>query len=97
MKARVSQLHKTEADWARLPNFIPLSGEFIIFDPDTQHRYARVKIGDGIVQANGIITGTKLKDLPFFIDSAIDDHVTKHRYNEIIDGGRISEVIKYKP
>jgi hypothetical protein len=85
MKARVSQLHKTEADWAKLPYFIPLQGEFIIFDPDKQHKYARLKVGDGI---------TKLKDLPFFIDSAIDDHVTKKRLNEVIDAGRVSEYKK---
>ena len=40
MKARVSQLHKTEADWNRLSSFVPLSGEFIIFDPDKTHEYA---------------------------------------------------------
>lgn len=93
MKARVSQLHKTEAEWSKLPNFIPLAGEIIIFDVDKQHNYVRLKIGDGILQSDGTINGTKLKDLPFFIDSAIDDHVTKRRYNEIIDGGR---VVDYK-
>jgi hypothetical protein len=91
MKARVSQLHKTEAEWTKLPNFIPLAGEFIIFDPDEHHKYVRLKIGDGEVQANGTITGTKLKDLPFFIDSAIDDHVTKRRLNDVIDAGRVSD------
>jgi hypothetical protein len=82
MKARVSQLHKTEADWSKLPDFVPMHGEFIVFDPDRRHKYARLKLGDGI---------TKLQNLPFFIDSAIDDHVTKKRYNEVIDGGRISK------
>ena len=85
MKARVSQLHKTEADWAKLLDFIPLQGEFIIFDPDTQHKYARLKVGDGV---------TKLKDLPFFIDSTIDDHVTKKRLNGVLDGGRVSDYKK---
>lgn len=82
MRARVSQLHKTEAEWNRLSTFVPISGEFIIFDPDEQHEYARLKIGDG---------KTLLIDLPFFIDSAIDHHVTKKRLNEIIDAGRVSE------
>ena len=84
MNARVSQLHNTEKEWNLLTKFIPFQGEFIIFDPDQYHSYARLKIGDG---------KTLLKDLPFFIDSAIDDHVTKRRYNEVIDGGRI---INYK-
>ena len=82
MKARVSQLHKTEADWNKLSSFVPLSGEFIIFDPDKTHEYARLKVGDG---------ATPLNELPFFIDSAIDHHVTKRRLNEVIDAGRISE------
>ena len=82
MKARVSQLHKTEAEWNNLHNFVPIEGEFIIFDPDNRHSYARLKIGDGI---------TKLKDLPFFIDSAIDDHNNKRKVNEIIDAGRVTD------
>lgn len=77
MKARVSQLHKTEADWNKLPDFIPIEGEFIIFDPDEQHSYARLKVGDG---------RAKLKNLPFFVDSTIDRH-----FNGIIDAGRITE------
>ena len=60
MKARVSQLHKTEAEWNNLPDFIPMFGELIIFDPDKQYKYARTKVGDG---------KTKLRDLPFFIDA----------------------------
>jgi hypothetical protein len=80
VKARVSQLHKTEAEWLKLQDFVPLQGEFIVFDPDKQHCYARLKLGDGI---------TKLQNLPFFIDSAIDDHTTKKRLDTVIDGGRI--------
>jgi hypothetical protein len=81
LKARISQLHKTEAEWRKLPNFVPMSGEFIIYIQDEQHDYARIKIGDGI---------TKLKDLPFFIDSAIDHHVTK-RFNDAVDAGRVTD------
>lgn len=82
MRARVSQLHRTEAEWNKLADFIPLAGELIIFMPDKQHKYARLKVGDGV---------TKLKDLTFFIDSAVDDYTVKHRLNEIIDAGRITE------
>lgn len=81
MRARVSQLHKTEAEWDKFAEFVPIHGEFIVFDPDKRHPYARLKIGDGV---------TMLSNLPFFIDSAIDDHVTKRRYNEVIDGGRVT-------
>ena len=75
MKARLSLLHKSESEWHKLATFVPFSGEVIVFDPDTTHNYARLKIGDG---------KTLLKDLPFFIDSVIDDHA-------VIDGGRISK------
>jgi hypothetical protein len=85
MRARVSQLHKTEAEWSKFAEFVPIQGEFIIFDPDERHKYARLKIGDGF---------TTLDSLPFFIDSTIDDHVTKRRYNEVIDGGRVTEYKK---
>ena len=84
MKARVSQLHKTEAEWDNLPNFVPAHGEFIVFDPDKQHKYARLKIGDGT---------TKLSALPFFIDSTVDDFI-ENNYNKIIDAGRITDYKK---
>lgn len=77
MKARVSQLHKTEAEWNNLPNFVPIDGEFIIFDVDSQNKHIRIKVGDG---------KTKLKDLPFFIDSTIDRH-----FDGIIDAGRVTD------
>ena len=83
MKARICQLHKTEAEWNKLPDFIPLAGEFIVFDPDRQHLYARVKIGDGV---------TKLQNLSFLIDPAIDEFL-ESRCDKIIDAGR---VIDYK-
>ena len=76
MKARISQLHKTEAEWNSLPNVKPFAGELIIFDPDADHTYARIKIGDG---------KTLLKDLPFFA-ATLDDYIST---NGIIDGGRI--------
>ena len=85
MKARVSQLHKTEAEWDKYTNFVPIQGEFIIFDQDAANNYARLKIGDGV---------SKLSDLPFFIDSAIDVYNTKHRLDEVLDCGRITDYKK---
>ena len=84
MKARVSQLHKTEAEWNNLPDFVPMQGEFIIFDPDKQHKYARLKIGDGI---------TKLSTLPFFIDYTVDDFILNNSA-KIIDAGRVTDYKK---
>ena len=82
MKARIGQLYKTEAEWNNYLDFIPLAGEIIIFSKDENYSYSRLKVGDG---------KTKLKDLTFFIDSAIDDHVTQRFITDIIDAGRVSE------
>ena len=85
MKARIGQLYKTEAEWNKFSEFIPLPGELVIFSKDEKYPYSRLKVGDG---------KAKLKDLPFFIDSAIDDHVTERFINNILDAGRVSEYKK---
>ena len=63
MKARISLLHKTESEWAELPGFKPCSGEIVLYDPDQNHQFVRLKVGDG---------QTLLKDLPFIVDDVID-------------------------
>ncbi len=60
VKGRVSNKHKTEAEWlldvypngdrtqdARTDAFIPLAGELIIYDPDSNYNYYRFKFGNG--------------------------------------------------
>jgi hypothetical protein len=84
MRARICQLHKTEAEWNKLPDFVPLCGELIVFDQDRQHRYSRVKIGDG---------ATKLQKLSFLIDPAIDDFLATH-YDKVVDAGRVTDYKK---
>lgn len=85
MKARVSQLHKTAAEWLKYSDWIPEAGELVVYDPDENFKYSRVKVGDG---------KTKLSLLSFSIDSAIAAYIKKHRYEEIIDGGRITDYKK---
>ena len=82
MKARISQLYKTEAEWAKLPKFKPFPGEIIIFAPDDQHSYARMKIGDG---------NTLLINLPFFGITELED---PRRANQVIDAGCIADYNK---
>ena len=84
MKARISQLHKTELQWSLIPNFVPFNGELIVFDPDDKYAYARLKIGDGY---------TLLSDLPFFVDSATTNFITEH-FDTIVDAGRITDYDK---
>ena len=85
MKARVSQLHKTEREWSELVDWIPEAGELVVYDPDELHDYARIKIGDG---------QTPLSKLAFFIDSAIAAFLQKCKYEEVIEAGRITEYNK---
>lgn len=85
MKARISQLHMKESEWIKYSSLIPEPGEFIIYDPDATHAHARIKVGDGI---------RTIKELDFFIDSAIDLILNQVRFEDCIDGGRITEYTK---
>jgi hypothetical protein len=83
MNARISQLHKTEAGWAEViaqyeahnEVFIPNAAELIVYDPDDNYSYARLKIGDG---------ATALQRLPF-----IDESILAVLACRNIDAGRI--------
>lgn len=84
MGIRISQLHKTAAEWetiilqyeARNETFVPCIGELIIYDPDESFKYARLKIGDGV---------TALQDLPFFVEATLQTLMQSNN----IDAGRI--------
>ena len=56
VKSRIVHKHDSEANWNNVPTFIPKNGEFIVYDKDSTHDYARLKMGDGI---------TTIKNLPF--------------------------------
>lgn len=85
MKARVSQLHKTAAEWSKYDSWTPEAGELIVFDPDSAFNYARIKVGDG---------KKTLKELSFYVDAAIADYLKQQHYEELIDGGRITDYKK---
>lgn len=80
MQARISFLHKTEAEWEKLSSFQPEAGELIVYDPDENYDYSRVKVGDG---------KRTLQELDFFIDSAAEAVFNKLTYSNIVDAGRI--------
>lgn len=56
VNTRITLKHDIEANWVKATNFIPLKGEMIIYDPDTDSPFYRTKIGDG---------STKINDLGF--------------------------------
>lgn len=61
--ARVVNKHDTEANWAKATGFTPMAGETIVYDPDNNYNYSRIKIGDGTTNVN---------DLPFLGDDKVD-------------------------
>ena len=83
MKARVSNLTKTEAEWSKL-NFKPLPGELIVYAPEEKDDFAcvKIKIGDGIHM---------LHELPFAIDYAANAILEDYKRLEDFDAGRITE------
>ena len=86
MKARVSNLIKTEAEWQKL-NFKPLPGELIIYAPEKTDEFScvRIKVGDGI---------HTIHDLPFVIDYTLDERLSIDNQVKAIDPGRITKYFK---
>lgn len=80
MNARISLLHKTEAEWLKLSNFIPAAGELVVYDPDENFNYVRVKAGDG---------KTNLHELDFFVESTAKAVFNTLIFSNVIDAGRI--------
>lgn len=68
MKARVQHKHDIEANWLKATNFTPLASEIIVYDPDENYDYPRIKIGDGKTNINGLPFVTKdyakISDIP---------------------------------
>lgn len=54
MNTRIQHKHDTEANWNKALNFVPKSGEIIIYDIDENYKYSRFKIGDGVRTINNI-------------------------------------------
>lgn len=83
MKARVSNLTKTEAEWTKL-NFKPLPGELIVYTPEASDSFActKLKIGDGVHM---------LHELPFVIDYTANAVLENYKRVDNFDAGRITE------
>ena len=68
VKARVQHKHDIESNWQKATNFTPLVSEIIVYDPDENYDYPRIKIGDGETNINGLPFITedyaKIADIP---------------------------------
>ena len=80
--SRIITTHDSEIFWNERKQFIPYKGEQIVYDPDENHTYSRVKIGDGL---------TPLCDLPFIAESSFKDLMNEINGVCYIDGGHIVE------
>ena len=56
LRTRIQNKMDSEANWNTHSSFIPLEGEFIIYEVDSTHTQPRIKIGDGV---------TSVTNLPF--------------------------------
>lgn len=59
MNSRLLQKHDIEENWIKATGFTPLAGEIIVYDPDANYNYPRIKIGNEVDNVN---------DLPFIDD-----------------------------
>lgn len=73
IKARFQQKHDIEANWNLAVNFIPKAGEIIVYDPDANYNYSRLKIGDGVTSVN---------QLNFVIDEKLSENDNAIKYTE---------------
>ena len=92
LNARVTQKHDTAENWLA-SNFIPLSGEIIIYDFDDQK--SKMKIGNGIDTANdlpflfeekGVTSWNDLEDKPFSSEAILCEWDATKTYPEKISG-----------
>lgn len=63
IKSRIQNKHDIEANWNKAVNFIPMQGEIIIYDIDSNYDFERAKIGDGV---------TSVVNLPFYLADEIN-------------------------
>ena len=80
LQTRIFNTHDTEENWNKCINFIPNKGEIIVYDCDANYNYQRFKIGDG---KNTIV------NLPFIINTILDEVLNIKNDVYYIDGGRI--------
>lgn len=73
IKTRIQNKHDLAVNWKQAANFVPLAGELIVYETDydatsnpTGSKYPRIKIGNGVVNAEtNTVDGTTVDNLPF--------------------------------
>lgn len=54
LNTRIQHKYDTAENWDKATEFVPLSGELIIYAPDADNPYCRIKIGDGQTTVNNL-------------------------------------------
>lgn len=54
LNARIVLKHDTEENWLKAQNFIPLTGEIVIYDADENNTKPRMKVGNGTDAVNAL-------------------------------------------
>lgn len=88
LNARLIQKHDVEANWITASNngFVPLKGEIIFYDRDSNYNYERMKIGDGT---------TKVHELPFVGENSGGSNVIPGEFLEFGEDGKLNVVPSY--
>lgn len=110
IKARIQHKHDIEANWLKATNFTPLDSEIIVYDPDENYDYPRIKIGDGETNVNILPfinkDYAKISDIPTkpsdigaqpagnYLTSIPSEYVTE---NELNDKGYLTSYTETDP
>lgn len=84
LKSRIVLKHDIEANWNKASTFIPLLGEIIIYDVDSNYEYERIKIGDG---------ETSVVNLPFITSGDSDSSGADYGILTTGDGAAYSATV----
>lgn len=70
IKSRVVLKNDTFENWDKAQNFIPLKGEVIVYNSNSQNTPVKIKIGNGVYNPEtNQIEGTTVTELPFITDN----------------------------
>ena len=89
IKTRIIHKHDTAENWSKAINFVPLLGEFIIYDADETCFGARFKIGNGVSNVNDLPFADGSSGINTIDAGSIADVIMNDSDFKIIDSGQI--------
>ena len=88
IKTRIQNKHDVEANWVQAVNFIPMAGEAIVYDQDSNYSSPRIKIGDGQTTINNLpfCTGVLLEEEGMDVNTTLSVSNSAASHNAIFRG-----------